>query len=189
MTDTTVTTGQAEALGGNTWTNPSTGAVRVYLNNWTGLCTSWLTVPANRQNVAVDGSRISNSRSRRLLADVKVYVSEGHVVVEGAGEYADRIEASVTEAVAAVETPDSPEAEQPAGTAVIEITDISGDLVGEFDASVTLDSHGIVTAARMHEIVRADAATRFPGCRVDGTIVLEALDGLDAYYSLVEVTA
>jgi hypothetical protein len=111
----TYTKDQMIRIGGNAWTHPSTGEVRVYFNSWPEL----IGLEVSRYNTGnicgatLDGESISNARARDILGVVtKVWWSDAdnqiHITAYRTGRYADSVPGwirdGIGEAVKASET-------------------------------------------------------------------------------------
>lgn len=90
--------------GGRAWTYPSTGAIRVYLNNWTDLLGLSIVTTYGTGNISaavLDGQPISNVEARRILGgDPKVWWENGAVHITGGTHLAQHYLRAVTAAVA-----------------------------------------------------------------------------------------
>lgn len=80
---TSYTAEQVEAIGGNRWTHPTSGEVRVYLNDWHALVGLEIShyKSGNISSATLDGGPISNRRGGEL-AVVEVYWSNGRIMTD-----------------------------------------------------------------------------------------------------------
>jgi len=81
--ETRYTAEQIEAIGGNRWTHPRTGEIRVYLNEWPALVGLEISHygTGNISGATLNGRPISNRRAGQLAA-ARVYWANGTIVTD-----------------------------------------------------------------------------------------------------------
>jgi len=99
-----ITREQAAAVGSRPWIHPSSGAVRIYFDNWADLLGLQVTRygTGNIAGATLAGEPISNAEARRILAgDPKVWWQDGTIHITRGTHLAERYHAAITAAITA----------------------------------------------------------------------------------------